>query len=125
MNDFQTNYPKVKVLEDCLYLDHGQVATSAGITSGIDLALKLVERDCGTEIALKVARFLVLHYRRSGSQAQFSEPLQFQSLADNQFSDLIAWIVQNLTEDLSIATLATKVCMSERSFCRKFKTTNE
>ena len=121
VNDFQAHYPKVEVLDDCLYLDHGQIATSAGITSGIDLALKLIEKDCGTDIAIKVARFLVLHYRRSGSQAQFSEPLQYQSLPDNQFSDLVAWIVQNLTQDLSIATLAAKVCMSERSFCRKFK----
>lgn len=118
--DFRKLYPKIEVVEDELYVDHGNIATSAGISSGIDLALALVESDCGTDLALSVSKFLVLHYRRTGSQAQFSEPLRYQFSSDKQFSNLTSWVLQNLTSNLSVATLAGQVNMTERSFYRNF-----
>jgi len=121
LDDFQEKFPKINVVKDALFVDHGNIATSAGITSGIDLALKLIEDDCGATIAVNVARFLVIHYRRSGNQAQYSVPLQYQQDCCKEFSDLTAWILQNFTEDLSIKVLAEKAAMSPRNFCRKFK----
>lgn len=121
LDDFQEQFPDIKVVKDALFIDHGNIATSAGITSGIDLALKLIEDDCGSSIAVNVARFLVIHYRRSGNQAQFSVPMQLQQGCCKEFSDLTGWILQNLTEDLSIEVLAEKTGMSPRNFCRKFK----
>ncbi len=119
--DLQQRYPKVNVNGDALYIDHGNIATSAGVSSGIDLALKLVENDCGAEVAIKVARFLVVHYRRAGNQAQFSEPLQRQMANLNQFAKLSDWILGNLAADLSLDNLADYCGMSVRTFSRKFR----
>lgn len=121
VDDFKAQFPKVKLLADELFVDNGSVATSAGITSGIDLTLKLIEDDLGAEIAAKVARYLVVHYRRSGHQAQFSIPLRYQIKADSQFASLHGWVMANLQQDLSISQLAEKAQMSERNFCRRFK----
>ncbi len=118
---FSTQFPNITLLADELYVDNGHVATSAGITSGIDLTLKLIEDDLGAEIAAQVARYLVVHYRRSGHQAQFSLPLRYQIKADSQFNSLHGWVMANLQQDLSIRQLAEQCQMSERNFCRKFK----
>ena len=83
--------------------------------------MSLIEDDLGTDVAAKVARYLVMHLRRSGDQAQFSIPLQFQSKADNHFSGLTTWILDNLTGDLSVQRLAEYCLMSERNFCRRFR----
>jgi len=120
LQNFSELYPKIEVVEDQLYVDHGNIATSAGISSGIDLALALIESDCGTDLALRTSKFLVLHYRRTGSQAQFSEPLKYQFSSDAHFSNLTSWILQNMTDDLSITALAKQVNMTERSFYRNF-----
>lgn len=120
LEDFQTQFPKVETVDDILYIDHGAFATSAGVSSGIDLALKLIEQDAGQELAVKVARFLVVHYQRGGNQAQFSEPLHFQAKCGPEFSELTSWILQNLSEDLSVTKLAFHMNMSPRTFHRKF-----
>ena len=108
------------MLPNELFVDNGDIATSAGITSGIDLSLKLIENDLGAAIASQVARYLVVHFRRAGDQAQFSVPLQFQSKADTRFSSLTGWILQNLQRDLSVSRLADHCGMSERNFYRHF-----
>lgn len=118
---FRTSFKKVKLLEDSLYVDNGSIATSAGIAAGIDLSLKLIENDYGSEIASKVARFMVVHYRRAGDQAQYSQPLQYQDKANSKFSALTGWILNNLSSDLSIESLANQVTMSSRNFSRKFR----
>lgn len=118
---FRWDFPDVELVPDALYIDNGKVATSAGIASGIDLSLKLIEDDLGAGVATQVARYLVVHYRRSGDQAQFSQPLRYQGRTNSQFSSLIAWILENLTEELNLEILAEKSGMSVRSFCRKFK----
>ena len=118
---FKQSFPKVELLADSLYVDNGQFATSAGIASGIDLALKLIEDDFGSDVAASVARYLVVHFRRSGDQAQYSQPLKFQTRTDGKFSALTSWILDNLAENLSLEVLADQSGMSVRNFCRKFK----
>lgn len=113
-------YPNIQVQPNELFVDNSHIATSAGITSGIDLSLKLIENDLGSEIASQVARFLVVHFRRAGDQAQYSVPLQFQSKTDTRFSSLTGWILQNLQCDLSVSNLADYCGMSERNFYRHF-----
>lgn len=120
-NDFEKLFPDVNLMPDELYIDNGDIATSAGITSGIDLTLKLIEDDLGADIAAKVARYLVVHYRRSGHQAQFSMPLRYQIKADSQFASLHGWVMANLQQNLNVRQLAEYCQMSERNFCRRFK----
>ena len=120
VGDLAVQYPNIHVHPDELYIDNGDVATSAGITSGIDLTLRLIQNDLGSEVASKVARFLVVHYRRAGDQAQFSEPLRFQQKADTGFSSLSSFVLDNLQRELSVGELAEHCAMSERNFYRKF-----
>lgn len=115
----QKTYPKLEVISNALYIKDGNTYTSAGITAGMDLALSLIEEDVGKEIAMSVARKLVLFYKRPGGQNQFSEFLLSQS--NNHFNDLIDWVMQNLSKNLSIEILAEQVNMSPRNFTRLFK----
>jgi transcriptional regulator GlxA family with amidase domain len=113
-------HPTVEVEMDSIFVRDGNVFTSAGITAGIDLALALVEEDLGSELALQVARMLVLFMRRPGGQAQFSNALSGQAAQDRGLRDLQAWIVDHLDEDLSVPALAERVFMSPRNFARVF-----
>lgn len=94
--------------------------TSAGVTAGIDLALVLVEEDLGREVALAVARYLVVFLKRPGGEAQFSTALSLQ-MADHEFGALHAWINEHLDRDLSLPILADQAAMSERSFSRHYR----
>jgi transcriptional regulator GlxA family with amidase domain len=116
----QAEYPEIAVEPDCIYVNDGKIWTSAGVTAGIDLTLALIEQDFGHRVAIEAARRLVVFMKRPGGQAQFSAPLLFQSQADDGFSELHAWIRQNLTADLKVERLAEKVGMSERSFSRTY-----
>lgn len=118
---FAKRYPKVALDPDSLFLQSQHISTSAGISSGIDLALKIIEDDCGSEVAANIARVLVVHYRRSGDQAQFSQPLKFQKRANQAFASLTGWILEHLQDDLSTLVLAEQAGMSERNFYRRFK----
>ena len=119
-DELERQFPRVIVERGPIYINDGPVWTSAGVTAGIDLALALVEQDLGKATALKVARQLVMFLRRPGDQAQFSEPLKLQSKS-GRFSDLHAWISDNLAHDLSVPVLARKVGMSERTFMRQYR----
>ncbi len=119
--DLARRYPALRVDADALYLKDGPFYTSAGITAGIDLALALIEEDCGPRAALATARDLVMFVKRPGGQNQFSEPLQFQADSADRFADLVAWINGHLNGDLSVETLARRVFLSPRQFSRTFK----
>jgi transcriptional regulator GlxA family with amidase domain len=119
-SELAKRFPKVHVDANALYVEDGRVWTSAGVTTGIDMALALVERDLGSAIASAIAKRLVLYARRPGYQAQFSPVLIAQMRADEPFSELINWIKDNLSEKLDVSTLAARVAMSDRSFHRKF-----
>ncbi|MFH8249514.1 GlxA family transcriptional regulator [Microbacterium sp. B2969] len=119
--DLEREYPSISVEPDAIYVQDGNVWTSAGVTAGIDLALALVADDHGRKAAATVARRLVVYLRRSGGQAQFSAVLAAQSADDEPTRDLLAWIPDNLTADLSIPAMARRTHLSDRQFSRVFK----
>ncbi|MDY4300802.1 helix-turn-helix domain-containing protein [Pseudomonas salmasensis] len=115
-------FPSIEVDVDAIFVKQGQVWTSAGVSAGIDLALALVEADCGREVALQVARELVVFLKRPGGQAQFSQVLQAQTADSAGFDALHAWISDNLRDsDLSVERLAAQSHMSPRNFARVYK----
>ena len=113
-------YPQLTVDPDPIFVRDGNVYTSAGVTAGMDLALALVEEDCGRDVAMQVARGLVLFLRRPGGQAQFSAQLALQAADREPLRELQAWIADHLDADLSVPALAARVAMSPRNFARVF-----
>ena len=103
---------------DPIFLRDGPFWTSAGVTAGIDLALALLEEDLGRELALAVARYLVVFLKRPGGQAQFSA-LTLQTAGD-RFGALHDWISTHLADALSLPILAGQAGMGERSFSRRY-----
>ena len=114
-------YPRVHVDADPVFVRDGEVWTSAGVTAGMDLALSLVEDDLGPQVALAVARQLVVFLKRPGGQSQFSGALSAQQAARPALRELQAWIAGHLDEDLTVPALAERANMSERSFARAFQ----
>jgi len=114
------DYPKVIVDPDPIFIRDGKIVTAAGVASGIDLCLSLVEEDLGLDIALRVARALVLFVRRSGSENQFSTALAFQGTSKIPLRELPIWIIENLAEPLGVDELASRLGMSVRNFSRTF-----
>jgi len=113
-------FPNLEVDADSLYAVDGKVWTSAGVTTGIDMALALVEADLGAHRANLIARHFVLYARRPGYQSQFSPLLQAQTEAEAPFAKLIEWMQENLEQPLDVPALAARAGMTERSFYRKF-----
>lgn len=119
-DELERRFPSVSVKRGPIFINDGNVWTSAGVTSGIDLALAIVEQDLGHAAALEVARHLVVFLKRPGDQDQFSPTLALQAQSP-QFSDLHAWMTAHLDKDLSVAALAAYMNMSERTFVRKYQ----
>jgi transcriptional regulator GlxA family with amidase domain len=117
----QRRFPAARVERDPIFVRDGNVITSAGITAGIDLALDLVEEDMGRELALTVARWLVMYLRRPGGQSQFSVQLAGQIAERDGVRDVQTWIGDHLGADLSVAALARRADMSPRNFARVFR----
>jgi transcriptional regulator GlxA family with amidase domain len=113
-------YPDLNVDRDVLYVADGKVWTSAGVTTGIDMALSMVTRDLDASVAHAVARQLVLYARRPGYQSQFSPLLRAQLSDDDPFARLIAWMQVNLDENMDVPSLAARVGLTERTFYRRF-----
>ncbi len=113
-------YPEVRLEPDAIYVQDGNVWTSAGVTTGMDLALAIVEHDWGHDIALQVARYNVMYMVRPGGQSQFSSQLIAQKAQDPSLTRVLDHILQNLHEPLTVTSLAACAHMSERSFARKF-----
>jgi transcriptional regulator GlxA family with amidase domain len=114
-------HPRISVDGDRIFTQDGNVWTSAGVSAGTDLALAMVEEDHGHELALEIARNLVLFMRRDGGQKQFSPQLAAQAADRQQIRELVAWVSEHLDADLSVPILARRVGMSERNFSRVFK----
>lgn len=114
----QTLYPDVAVDADVLYVDQGDVSTSAGVAAGIDLCLHLVRKDCGTEAANGIARRMVVAPHREGGQIQFMERAVAAPLAI--FADTCAWARQHLAEALTVGAMAAHAGWAPSSFARKF-----
>ncbi|CAH1655304.1 MULTISPECIES: helix-turn-helix domain-containing protein [unclassified Chelatococcus] len=105
---------------DALYVVDGNLWTSAGVTTGIDMALAMVACDLHPAIAGEIAKRLVLYARRPGHQSQFSPVLKAQVKSDSPFIDLVSWIQSNLDKPLDVPSLSARAGMSERTFHRKF-----
>ena len=118
--DFARRFPRVKLDADRIFVKAGKFWSSAGITAGIDLSLALIAEDLGEAVARKVARQLVVYYRRPGGQSQFSTLLELER-ADGRFAGLLDHVRSNLRERLSVEDLAAKAFMSPRNFARVFQ----
>ncbi|WP_327357199.1 GlxA family transcriptional regulator [Streptomyces sp. NBC_01304] len=116
-------HPAVTVDPDPIFVrtDRGRLWTGAGISACLDLALALVAEDQGEEVALAVARQLVMYLKRQGGQSQFSVPLSSPASERRDIDELRLFIADHLTEDLSAEALAARMCLSERHFARVFK----
>jgi AraC-like DNA-binding protein len=113
--------PGRQVDRDAIYVRDGNVWTSAGVTSGMDLALALVEDDLGHEAALQVARFSVMYMMRPGGQSQFSAHLVAQRAEDPAINATLDFILANPGDPLTVTALAARAGLSERTFARRFK----
>lgn len=113
-------FPAVTVDPDALYVVDGRLWTSAGVTTGIDMALAMVARDLDAGVAGEVAKRLVLYARRPGYQSQFSPVLTAQVKGDSPFADLIGWMQANLDAPLDVPSLAARAGLTGRTFHRRF-----
>jgi transcriptional regulator GlxA family with amidase domain len=116
-------FPTVQVDPEALYVVDGACWTSAGVTTGIDMALAMVEADVGAELAGAVAQRLVVYARRPGHQSQFSALLRAQVRCDAPYAELVEWMHANLERDLGVEALAKRCGQSPRDFHRKFART--
>ncbi|WP_106189564.1 GlxA family transcriptional regulator [Umezawaea tangerina] len=113
-------YPSIEVDPSPIFVRDGPIATSAGVTAGVDLAIALVEEDFGRAVAHEIARLLVVYLRRPGNQAQFSVQLSAQIARSDPLREVQYWAVANLTSDLSIPAMAQRAGLSTRQFSRAF-----
>jgi transcriptional regulator GlxA family with amidase domain len=120
-DELARRYPDVRVEPDALYVRDEDIVTSAGVTAGMDLALALVEEDHGREVALAVARGLVLFLYRPGGQSQFSPQLAAQLAERAPIREVQSWIVAHPEGDLSVPALARRAGFSPRQFARVFR----
>lgn len=118
--ELQSRYPAVKVEPDRIFIVDGSFWTSAGATAGIDLALAMVEKDCGVALAQRVAKSMVVHHRRAGGQSQHSVLLELAPKSDRVQSAL-AFASENLKGLLSVDQLADVAHLSPRQFSRTFR----
>ncbi len=114
-------HPDLTVDPDPIYIKSDHLWTSAGVTAGIDLALALVEEDCGAEVARLVARYLVVYLRRPGGQSQFGTPVWSEPAIGAPIRDACDIIHAELEGDLSVNALAARVGLSSRHFARRFR----
>jgi transcriptional regulator GlxA family with amidase domain len=113
------DFPAVDVRPDVLYVDDGQVLTSAGVAAGIDLCLYIVRADHGAEAATRVARRMVVAPHRDGGQAQFIDR-PITAGAQTELAATCAWVLRHLADDLTVPAMARQAALSERTFRRRF-----
>jgi transcriptional regulator GlxA family with amidase domain len=126
--DVASRFPKVQVEESAIVVKDGKFYSAAGATAGIDLALFLIEEDFGREIAVAVARKLLVYVHRDGGQEQYSEPPQPEPRVDssagstntNRFGKLVGWMNKHLAEDLRLDILAKRELLSKHDFIHQF-----
>lgn len=119
-DELAQRYPLVKVDPRVLYIDEGDVLTSAGTAAGIDLCLHVVRLDHGAEVANGVARRMVVPPHRDGGQAQYVD-LPMPDCEDEPLAELLGWMLAHLHEDLTVDALARRAATSSRTFARRFR----
>lgn len=115
-----SSFPQVMVDPVPIFVRDGSISTSAGVTTGVDLAIALVEEDFGRAVAHEIARLLVVYLRRPGNQAQFSVQLSAQIARSDPLREIQYWAAANLTSDLSVPAMARRAGLSTRQFARAF-----
>ena len=118
--DLARAYPRVRVDPKVLYVDEGNLLTSAGSAASLDLCLHVVQRDHGTETATRVARDLVVPLHRPGGQAQYIEAPMPALAGGDLFGDTLTWLREHLSEPVAVGDLAERAAMSPRTFARRF-----
>ncbi|MBW9116277.1 GlxA family transcriptional regulator [Rhizobium cauense] len=118
--ELQSRYPKIKIEDDRIFIIDGSVWSSAGMTAGVDLALAMIEKDHGADVARAVARKLVVYHRRAGGQSQFSALLELEPKSD-RIQKALAHARSNLKNTLSVEELAEAAHLSPRQFSRTFR----
>ena len=119
--DLARRYPRVTVDPGVLYVDEGDLLTSAGSAASLDLCLHVLQRDYGTQVATRVARDLVIPLHRPGGQAQYIEtPVPEPDGGGDLFADTISWLQAHLDQEVTVADLAARAAMSPRTFARRF-----
>ena len=121
--DLARRYPEVSVDPGVLYVDEGDILTSAGSAASLDLCLHVVRHDFGAEVASQLARQLVVPPQRDGGQAQFIDSPLATFEESDLFADTMAWVQGHLSEPLAVADLAARAAMSPRTFARRFVAT--
>lgn len=122
-DELARRYPLIKVDPAVLYVDDGDILTSAGSAASIDLCLHVVALDFGAEIANAVARRMVVPPHRDGGQAQFIETPLTGAHPDDGFADTLQWVQEHLHEQVTVESLAHRATMSPRTFARRFRDT--
>lgn len=120
-DDFARKYPNVKLDRDVLYVDDGDILTSAGTAAAIDCCIHLVRSDHGAEVANHLARRMVTAPHRSGGQAQFIEQPVPRPVDCDRLARSIAWALANLTQPIGLDVMAERAAMSRRTFSRQFR----
>lgn len=122
IEELQRRAPGCSVESAPIYVQDGDVWTSAGVTAGMDLALALIEADHDADLARQVARWLVMYLRRPGGQTQFSPPPATTTApATGSIAAVVRWVGDHLDDDLSVESLARRAAMSPRNFARVFR----
>jgi AraC family transcriptional regulator, transcriptional activator FtrA len=122
VGELARRYPAVRVEPDVLYVDQGDVLTSAGVAAGLDLCLHVIRSDHGAALAAKLARRTVIAPHRDGGQRQYVPPAPRQALAGTAGTEPARrWALEHLGQPISVATLARQACMSPRTFMRRFQ----
>jgi AraC family transcriptional regulator, transcriptional activator FtrA len=116
-------YPLVSVDPAVLYVDEGDILTSAGTAAGIDLCLHVVRRDYGTEVATQRARQMVVPPQRDGGQAQYIDAPMPEVDSSDLFADTISWLEEHVDQPVHVHDLAARAAMSPRTFARRFLAT--
>ena len=117
----RSDFPNLIVDDNQIFIRDGALCTTAGVSAGMDLALALVEEDFGRELALIVARYMVMFLKRPGGQSQFSAHLAAQMSTKSQIQEAQEYVLENLSKDLSVDALALRAGMSTRNFSRVFR----
>jgi AraC family transcriptional regulator, transcriptional activator FtrA len=121
-DELARRHPACQVERDVLYVDDGQVLTSAGTAAAIDLSLHLVRLDHGPELANQIARRMVVPPHRDGGQAQFATTPVPRTVDDDPLGPVLEWMLEHLDEPLTVPQLARLAAMSPRTFARRFRT---
>jgi Transcriptional regulator containing an amidase domain and an AraC-type DNA-binding HTH domain len=119
IEELAQRYPAAKIDPDVLFVDDGDLITSAGTAAGIDACLHLVRRELGSAVATRIARRMVVPPQRDGGQRQYVD-LPVPDCSCESLTPVLTWMLENITIEHPVSSLARRAAMSERTFARRF-----